>query len=167
MLKLLLFIISIMLFLSPAPAQSLLTFAGGSMSASGLEVSWSVGELVVTTVQGDDQVATQGYQQPVEEMQVDTLFMENDFTVDVITANGDGINDNFLIAHVEDLPNNRLVIINRWREVVYQMEGYRNDWQGTTLDGRPLPQAAYYYTFYADKKNRKPSQCGTIHVLRE
>lgn len=145
-----------------AGAQSLLTFAGGTMSGSGLEVSWSVGEIIITTTKDGEVIATQGYQQPVENLE-DVL--TTDSTYNFITANGDDINDYFLIQDVENMSDNRLVIINRWREVVYQTEHYQNDWNGRQGD-HLLPQATYYYTFYPDKTSRKCRR-GTIHVLHE
>lgn len=151
---------------NPVGAQTLLGFAGGIMSDGGIEISWSIGELVVSTASDGKNSATQGFHQPFLNETEDTTLHESNHTVNVITANNDGINDNFLIENAEKQPNNRLVIFNRWREIVYQTEGYQNDWKGTAQNGQLLPQAAYYYTYYPDKKSKQP-QRGIIHVLRE
>ena len=70
----------------------------------------------------------------------DSLF----FIPDVITPNGDGINDNWFIKDLDRFPNNQVRIINRWGDEVYQSKPYLNDWTGTYKDGE-LPGATYYY----------------------
>lgn len=66
-----------------------------------------------------------------------------------ITANGDGINDTFVIPILEDnpeeFPENEMIIFNRWGNVVYQSKPYLNDWGGTNEAGKTLPQGTYYY----------------------
>lgn len=67
-----------------------------------------------------------------------------------ITPNGDGINDRLffdVIANTpaEKIPDNELVIFNRWGDIVYQKKNYNNDWEGRNADGSELPQATYYY----------------------
>lgn len=151
---------------APVSAQSLLTFAGGSATGTGGSFSWSVGEIVVSTAQTAASAATQGFQQPptAATAVVDTL-TENPVQVNAITPNGDDTNEFFLIKNAEGMPDNRLIILNRWQEVVYQTEGYRNDWSGTAQNGTPLPTAAYYYIFWPNR-NKKTAFRGTIHVLR-
>jgi len=58
----------------------------------------------------------------------------------IITANGDGVNDQFLIENIEDFSGSRLMVQNRWGNVVYQSDDYDNSWTGTNLvDG------SYFY----------------------
>ncbi len=65
---------------------------------------------------------------------------------DVISPNGDDVNDVWIIEGIEDYPENEVFIYNRWGDVVFHKKSYTNDWAGTTADGRPLPDGAYYYT---------------------
>ncbi len=59
----------------------------------------------------------------------------------VITANGDGVNDAFVIPHMEDFPGSSLTVQNRWGNVVYNSDDYDNSWIPTDLvDG------TYFYT---------------------
>ncbi|MCK6695393.1 MAG: gliding motility-associated C-terminal domain-containing protein, partial [Thermoanaerobaculia bacterium] len=90
----------------------------------------------------------------------------------VITPNGDGINDYLEIPCLEtDLyPNNSLVIYNQWGDKVYQAAPYKNDptnaWQGT-LDGKagqPLPDGTYFY-YFQPTPDKKPIS-GFIEVFR-
>jgi gliding motility-associated-like protein len=65
----------------------------------------------------------------------------------VITPNGDGVNDALEIDNL-DLVNNQssIVIYNQWGNVVYRAAPYKNDWSGTFSD-TPLPDGTYYFIF--------------------
>ncbi len=67
-----------------------------------------------------------------------------------ITPNGDGIND-FLVFDAllgkpaEDVPDNELIVFNRWGDIVYESRPYNNDWNGVNENGDELPHGTYYY----------------------
>ncbi len=86
-----------------------------------------------------------------------------------ITINGDGINDNFVIPHIENdpdlYPNNELIIFNRWGDVVFQRSPYENDWGGTNENGKILPQGTYYYVLRLDVGNGNIFR-GDVTVLK-
>jgi gliding motility-associated-like protein len=63
----------------------------------------------------------------------------------IITPNGDGLNDFFDLKYINPAGNCGLTIMNRWGSVVYRDEAYGNDWFGTDQDGNPLPDGTYYY----------------------
>jgi gliding motility-associated-like protein len=60
------------------------------------------------------------------------------------SPNGDGANDSFIIRGIEAYPNNHLVILNRWGNVVYERINYRNDWNGENSQGQDLPNGTYF-----------------------
>ncbi len=66
----------------------------------------------------------------------------------IITPNGDGINDTFVIPCLLDLnnfPNSQLLIFNEWGDEVFRSsQPYNNDWGGT-FDGQDLPVGVYFY----------------------
>ncbi len=66
-----------------------------------------------------------------------------------ITPNGDGINDelvfDILLDNSKDFPDNEIIIFNRWGDVIYSAKPYLNNWEGTNMNGKDLPQATYYY----------------------
>lgn len=75
----------------------------------------------------------------------DLLDIPNGFSPD-----GDGINDFFVIRGIEKIPNNNLKIFNRWGTLVYERDGYQNNWDGTSesrynIEGNELPSGTYYY----------------------
>ena len=43
-----------------------------------------------------------------------------------ITANGDGANDVFTIENIEQFPDNKVEVFNRWGQKVFEMKGYNN-----------------------------------------
>lgn len=59
----------------------------------------------------------------------------------VVTPNGDGLNDQFIIKNVE-LYSGTLTVFNRWGKEVYKGSNYRN-----TYDGVNSPAGVYYYQF--------------------
>ncbi|WP_343534536.1 Ig-like domain-containing protein, partial [Pedobacter sp.] len=62
------------------------------------------------------------------------------FIPNVITPNGDGKNDAFVIVGLENYNNAQLTIFNRWGNEVYRNTNYKNTWTG---DG--LNEGTYYY----------------------
>ncbi|MFD2718063.1 gliding motility-associated C-terminal domain-containing protein [Hymenobacter monticola] len=58
----------------------------------------------------------------------------------IITPNGDGQNDKFIIENVERHPNTRLSIYNRWGRQVYYSADYHN-----TYGGESTGAGMYYY----------------------
>ena len=73
---------------------------------------------------------------------------------EVFTPNFDGINDNLIFEGIENFPNNRVTIFNRWGNVVWEIRGYDNSSNvfsgtvnagGTLQNGSPLPDGTYFY----------------------
>ena len=81
------------------------------------------------------------------------------------SPNGDGINDTWVIKYLEDYPNSKVDIYNRYGQLVYHSEGYVNGrgWDGTT-NGKPLPIGTYYYVIQPGS-GRKPIS-GSITIIR-
>jgi gliding motility-associated-like protein len=63
---------------------------------------------------------------------------------DLITPNGDGVNDAFEMIGLENYPHNQLMIYNRWGNEVYLTDDYQNDWAGT-YNGQPVPDGTYFW----------------------
>jgi len=62
----------------------------------------------------------------------------------IISPNGDGNNDFFLVSCIDQFPENELKIFNRWGDKVYETRNYQNNWAGTHND-LPLPSGTYFY----------------------
>lgn len=87
------------------------------------------------------------------------------FVYDVITPNGDGKNDKWIIPTIDQYPNNELVIYNRWGQPVYTVKPYKNAWDGTTDAGNELPSAAYYYVIKLNN-DKQEVWAGSITIVR-
>jgi gliding motility-associated-like protein len=65
------------------------------------------------------------------------------------SPNGDGINDFFVVPELDSIQG-KLVVWNRWGDIVYQSDYYQNDWNGTCLGPmclgeERLPEGTYFF----------------------
>ena len=134
---------------SAITAQQLISSAGtASMRSSTAQFSWSLGEIQTQTAAGKDVKVTQGQQQP----------KTTTTTADIVVYNGLTINDNnstnnsLDIKDLDKMPNNKLVIVNRWGETLFSAQPYTrsNLWHGTAATGNFVESGTYYYVFYPD-----------------
>ncbi|MEZ5008988.1 MAG: gliding motility-associated C-terminal domain-containing protein [Chitinophagales bacterium] len=68
----------------------------------------------------------------------------------VITPNGDGVNDAWVVTYLNNLDNYVLSIYARGGTLVLKTSSYNNDWYGTNVDGDDLPEGTYWYTIRSD-----------------
>lgn len=86
---------------------------------------------------------------------------------EVITPNGDGANDFWVIQALDGFPNNTVKVFNRWGDVVFEDEGYTNNWEGTR-NGELLPVATYYYyvTINDTSSGEEKNYSGSLTIIR-
>lgn len=72
----------------------------------------------------------------------------------VLSPNGDGKNDFWVIENAADLIEYDLFIFNNIGETIYKTKSYDNTWDGT-YKNRKLPAGTYYYMFKNGKKTFK------------
>mgnify|MGYP000886458056 CR=1 FL=1 len=82
-----------------------------------------------------------------------------DMIPNIITPNGDSMNEYFVIPRLYLYPDNALNIYNRWGETVYKKINYSNDWNGSGL-----PNGVYYYSLYLLRSNKTHN--GWVQVMR-
>jgi gliding motility-associated-like protein len=82
----------------------------------------------------------------------------------MITPNGDGINDTWIVKNIHSYPNNELNIFDRDGRVVFTMIGYDNLWNGQ-FNGKPLSEGTYYYILYID--SGKAKKTGFISIVKQ
>ncbi|MDD3875543.1 MAG: HYR domain-containing protein [Bacteroidales bacterium] len=91
-----------------------------------------------------------------------TLTPEDIFIPNGFSPDGDNINDFFVITGIEDFPDSKLSIFNRWGNLIYTTTAYQNDWDGKPNSGaivigdKPVPQGTYFYIIEYNKDNRAP-----------
>ena len=61
----------------------------------------------------------------------------------IITPNGDGKNDFFIIENLPDY--SEFIIFDRTDKVLYQTDNYLNNWHGTDMQGNILANGTYWY----------------------
>ncbi|RAJ29254.1 MBG domain-containing protein [Pedobacter cryoconitis] len=64
--------------------------------------------------------------------------------VNIMTPNGDGINDKWVIDNIDLHPNNEVKIYDKAGRLLYNKKGYDNSWDAT-LNGVPLNEGTYFY----------------------
>ena len=67
-----------------------------------------------------------------------------------ISPNGDGRNDKWEIKNLKLYPKNKLKIIDRWGQVVFEKDDYSED---NLWEGKNLTEGTYFYQFTVPDKN--------------
>lgn len=141
-------------FIVECQPDSLLLVAQGSGGVGALSYAWSNGDQGPTTyvtmqtpgtyiVTATDQCGRTAQGESVVTTICD-LVIPN-----VITPNGDGLNDYFEIEGILYV-SNTVRIFNRWGQEVYSAKNYRNQWKGGDL-----PDGTYYYEITVERDDSK------------
>ena len=85
----------------------------------------------------------------------------------VITPNGDGMNETFAISCINDFPST-LEVYDRWGALVFNQDVYDGLWSGVSNSGDELIEGGYMYVIVIDfgQGNRQVMK-GTITLLRD
>lgn len=135
----------LMFFATNATAQSLpyvVNSASGSGKINNQLYDFSIGEMaLVQTFQSTNTTLSQGFLQPflIIQTTADVAIVNN-----ILSPNGDGKNDFFVVKGLEKYPNNKLSIFDRGGRLIYTTQGYQNNWDGY-FNGKPLTEDTYYY----------------------
>ena len=94
-----------------------------------------------------------------------------------VSADDDGVNDEFFLEGIDCYPNNKVMIFNRWGVKVFETEGYDNvnrvfrgysDGRITISRGEQLPTGTYFYILeyeYTGEINPRPiRQSGYLYL---
>ena len=134
-----------------------MTTASGTASNA---IPLAVGSNTITVViTAQDGVTTHTYTVTVYRGEAEADIVSNN----VLTPNGDGKNDYWVIKDIALYPQNNVTVFDKGGRVVYYKQGYNSDWDGT-LNGRPLAEGTYYYVIDLGFKQRKFK--GFISIVR-
>jgi large repetitive protein len=89
--------------------------------------------------------------------------------VNVITPNGDNVNDVLIIPNIEKFKDNRVTIVDRWGSVLYQATGYNNgsvSWKGTNASGTNVPTGTYFYIIEVTFRDKRIEKRGFIELIQ-
>jgi gliding motility-associated-like protein len=81
----------------------------------------------------------------------------------IMSPNGDGYNDKWLIDNIDVYPNNEVKIFDRSGRLIFSKKGYDNSWDGT-LNGLPLAEGTYFYII--DFGPARPKVKGFITITK-
>ncbi|WP_299818026.1 gliding motility-associated C-terminal domain-containing protein [uncultured Pontibacter sp.] len=79
------------------------------------------------------------------------------------TPNRDGVNEIWEIGNIENYPDVRVEVFNRWGNIIFTSNGYGTPWDGTH-NGEDLPVATYYYMIYLNRSEKPIS--GHVTIIR-
>jgi len=147
----LIFVLFTLLAVSNSRAQTvspaIVNVAGNAYTNtdSGITYEWSIGEMaLVESMITTNASITNGLLQPDVLGESAANAAAPVSATNILTPNGDGKNDFWVIKNIEQYPNNTVTVYDRAGRVVYTRQGYGNDWGGT-LSGAPLAEDTYYY----------------------
>jgi gliding motility-associated-like protein len=88
---------------------------------------------------------------------------------EIVTPDGDGINDEWTLLNIEKFKDNKVVIVDRWGSVIFTCSGYNNEsqtWRGTSSGGAQVPTGTYFYTLSVRFGRSKIEKSGFIELIR-
>jgi gliding motility-associated-like protein len=74
-------------------------------------------------------------------------------------------NQNWVIENITDYPQCGVVIYDDKGVKVYESKPYLNNWDGSTMGGKQLPDGVYYFVVKCDGEENIP-KTGSITILR-
>ncbi len=90
-----------------------------------------------------------------------TVYIPNAFTPD-----GDGINDEFTVFFTYVPKNYRLIIYDRWRNIVFESRDAGKHWTGNSRRGGKAPEGIYKYVLIAETQSgRKIQKTGQVALI--
>lgn len=90
-----------------------------------------------------------------------TVIVDEIEVPNVITPNGDGHNDKFVIKNIDKLESSYLRIYNRWGTLIYSSKNYNNEW-----DGDGAADGVYYWHLDYKTYFRESTEKGTLTIIR-
>lgn len=82
----------------------------------------------------------------------------------VITPNGDGVNDEFILPN-SGLTSFHLDILNRWGNLIFSSDAPKMIWDGRTASGELVTPGTYFYVLIAHTEKSDYSHRGTLQVI--
>ncbi|WP_316794074.1 gliding motility-associated C-terminal domain-containing protein [Pedobacter frigoris] len=159
----------ILLFSGDAYSQivssSIVNSSGNTSTNGGITYEWSVGEMaIVETMVNTNAIISNGFLQGIFFMP----FSYADFLINptnILSPNGDGKNDVWIVEKIEDYPDNEVTVFDRSGRIMFNRKNYQNDWTAN-VDGKALAEGTYYYVIRLKKGNYVYSKKGFITIIK-
>jgi gliding motility-associated-like protein/uncharacterized repeat protein (TIGR01451 family) len=112
----------------------------------------------IATVSSDEDDTNMADNQASDSNQINPFFIPN-----VITPDGDGLNDRFEIKGLDKFVENEIVIFNRNGDHVYERKNYQNEWAAVGL-----VSGTYFFVLKTVDRQGKPHEFkGWIQVIKK
>lgn len=145
--------LTVLLSCSNVYSQTLLSSTGNTIQNNTISVEYTIGEIGISTLAGNQSYATQGFLQPIFKFKDCSLL---EFIPNAFTPNKDNINDCFGVKNWPATSSYELTIYNRWGQLVFKTTNASECWNGD-FQGQPQSTGTYVYIIKANT-----SLCGQI-----
>lgn len=155
------------------------TLNGTGSSTTDVTYLWATGDLEVVIGSPTSIIAQST---PIEQSTVYYLAVSNGVCADIdsvtvtvnidlvtdfpnaFSPNGDGDNDVFEIDHLDQFPDFKLEIYNRWGNLLYTQTDPASFWDGRN-NGKDMPVATYYFIFVSGREGDDTIK-GSLTLIR-
>lgn len=149
-----------------SPSSTIINTTGNSSTYLNITYEWSFGEMaLVESMMDSNYSLTNGFLQPLKILPAGILNGFNIMPTNILTINGDGVNDVWIIDYLDQYRENEVKLYNRLGEVVFHSLNYNNDWTGY-LGSKPLPEDTYFYIIKLKKDGKIGFKKGYLTVIR-
>ncbi|HEX6226331.1 MAG TPA: HYR domain-containing protein [Chryseolinea sp.] len=99
----------------------------------------------------------------VSEMEIDIGISK------VVTPDGNGMHDKWILTNIEKFPDNKVVVVDRWGGTVFAGTRYNNEsmvWTGTNRKGELVPTGTYFYSVFVTFGSVTTEKTGFVELVR-
>jgi gliding motility-associated-like protein len=128
-----------------SPNTSTVNNTGGSANYLNIVYEWSVGELaLVESFLNKEYILNNGLLQTQKIALSSIQNISQIIPNNILTPNGDGDNDIWIIKDIKQYPENEILVFDRAGRQVFYSKNYQNSWDGK-VEGKLLNEDIYYY----------------------
>lgn len=128
-----------------SPNPSTVNNTGGSANYLNIVYEWSVGELtLIETFLNSEYILNNGLLQTQKIAPIGIQNISQIIPNNILTPNGDGDNDIWIIEDIKQYPQNEILVFDRAGRQIFYSKNYPNNWDGK-IEGKPLNEGVYYF----------------------
>jgi gliding motility-associated-like protein len=143
----------------PVSGTGVWQFVGGSYSINSPNQSTTLLTNLVPGVNTIKWTITEMCGSTSDEININLVVLQ---IPNAISPNGDGINDYLEIPISDYYKQVEVKIVNRWGNIEFEDNDYKNTWNGVNRDNQPLAEDTYFYVIKLDGR----VQTGYILIKR-
>lgn len=167
--SLLIIVISLDALLTQAQTESpgVINTSSSFKTILNITYEWSVGDLVLAEGNSNKQYSlTIGPLQPQKVVLPDILYGFNIIPNNILTINGDGNNDLWIIEHLEQYPENEVTVFDRAGRIVFFAKNYQNNWNGNTSNHALVNDAYFYVIKLKNSSGNRGTKTGFLTIIK-